>query len=58
MTRQKERVTILGAGVLGLSCATRLHEAGYDVSIFARDLPEDLHSQACVSIASLLCIAR
>lgn len=33
------RVIVVGAGVIGLSCAVRLSEAGYDVAVFARDLP-------------------
>lgn len=47
------KVTVLGAGVLGLSCASRLQESGYQVTIYARDLPEDLHSQACTSAFTL-----
>lgn len=34
-----ERVVVVGAGVVGLSCAVRLAEAGYDTQVFARDLP-------------------
>ena len=33
------RVTVLGAGVSGLTCAVRLLEEGHDVRIVARDLP-------------------
>ncbi len=33
------RVTVVGAGVVGLSCAVRLLEQGHDVSVVARDLP-------------------
>ena len=32
-------VVVVGAGVLGLSCAVRLAEAGYAVEVVARDLP-------------------
>lgn len=33
------RVVVVGAGVIGLSCAVRLVERGYDVAVIARDLP-------------------
>ncbi len=33
------RVIVVGAGVVGLSCAVRLLEAGHDVDVVARDLP-------------------
>ncbi|AEG42994.1 FAD-dependent oxidoreductase [Isoptericola variabilis] len=33
------RVVVVGAGVVGLSCAVRLLEAGHDVEILARELP-------------------
>jgi D-amino-acid oxidase len=33
------RVIVVGAGVVGLSCAVRLLEAGHQVSVVARDLP-------------------
>ena len=42
-------VTVLGAGVIGLTIATVLQEAGYAVTILARDLPEDSESQAFAS---------
>jgi D-amino-acid oxidase len=35
----RERVVVVGAGVIGLSCAVRLAEAGYDAHVLARDLP-------------------
>lgn len=34
-----DRVLVVGAGVIGLSCAVRLAEAGYDTHVLARDLP-------------------
>jgi D-amino-acid oxidase len=40
------RITVVGAGVLGLSCAVRLAEHGYDVNVLARDLPAETTSAA------------
>lgn len=34
-------IGVVGAGIIGLSCALRLSEAGYKVSVLARDLPGD-----------------
>lgn len=36
---RRTRVSVAGAGVIGLSCAVRLAEAGYPVDVLARDLP-------------------
>ena len=36
---RRVRVIVVGAGVVGLSCAVRLLEAGHDVAVLARDLP-------------------
>jgi D-amino-acid oxidase len=33
------RVTVVGAGIVGLSCAVRLAESGTEVNVVARDLP-------------------
>jgi D-amino-acid oxidase len=33
------RITVVGAGVVGLTCAVRLAEAGYAVDVLARELP-------------------
>lgn len=33
------RILVVGAGVVGLTCAVRLAESGHDVHVFARDLP-------------------
>lgn len=38
------RVIVLGAGVVGLSCAVRLLEAGHEVAVVARDLPHETTS--------------
>jgi D-amino-acid oxidase len=43
------RVVVLGAGVVGLSCAVRLQEAGHRVDVLARDLP--LESTSAVAAA-------
>jgi D-amino-acid oxidase len=39
-----QRVLVVGAGVIGLSCAVRLAEAGYDAHVLARDLPAETTS--------------
>jgi D-amino-acid oxidase len=38
------RVTVIGAGVIGLTCGVRLAEAGYEVNLLARDLPAETTS--------------
>jgi D-amino-acid oxidase len=38
------RVTVVGAGVVGLSCAVRLAESGAEVNVLARDLPLETSS--------------
>ena len=43
------RVIVVGAGVVGLSCAVRLLEAGHRVDVVARDLP--LETTASVAAA-------
>ena len=40
------RVTVVGAGVIGLTCAVRLAEAGVAVDVLARDLPLETASAA------------
>ena len=37
--RMRQRVTVVGAGVIGLTCAVRLAEQGVAVDVLARDLP-------------------
>jgi D-amino-acid oxidase len=44
------RVIVVGAGVIGLSSAVRLAEAGYDVGVFARDLPLETTSAVAAAI--------
>ncbi|MGH3734325.1 MAG: FAD-dependent oxidoreductase [Micromonosporaceae bacterium] len=44
------RVTVIGAGVVGLSCAVRLAEAGYQVGVLARDLPLETTSAVAAAI--------
>ena len=38
------RVLVVGAGVIGLTCAVRLTEDGHDVHVLARDLPQETTS--------------
>jgi D-amino-acid oxidase len=40
------RVTVAGAGVVGLTCAVRLAEAGFTVDVLARELPLETSSAA------------
>jgi D-amino-acid oxidase len=42
----RQRVTVVGAGVLGLTCAVRLAEGGLPVDVLARDLPLETASAA------------
>jgi D-amino-acid oxidase len=44
------RVIVVGAGVIGLTCAVRLAEAGYDVAVFARDLPLETTSAVAAAV--------
>ncbi|KAK0630095.1 hypothetical protein B0T17DRAFT_615792 [Bombardia bombarda] len=37
--QQQQHIVVIGAGVIGLSCALHLQSAGYAVTIVARDLP-------------------
>jgi D-amino-acid oxidase len=45
-----ERVIVVGAGVLGLSCAVRLLEAGHRVDVLARDLPLETTSVVAAAL--------
>ena len=44
------RVVVVGAGVIGLSCALRLLEAGHRVDVLARDLPRETTSAVAAAI--------
>ena len=44
------RVTVVGAGVIGLSCAVRLLAAGHRVDVLARDLPRETASAVAAAI--------
>ncbi|MGA8246069.1 MAG: FAD-dependent oxidoreductase [Nocardioides sp.] len=45
-----ERVLVVGAGVIGLSCAVRLLGAGHRVDVLARDLPLETTSSVAAAI--------
>jgi D-amino-acid oxidase len=47
-----DRVVVVGAGVVGLSCALRLLEAGHRVDVLARDLPLETTSSVAAAIWS------
>lgn len=46
------RVIVVGAGVVGLSCAVRLLEAGHRVDVLARELPQETTSAVAAAIWS------
>ena len=45
-----ERVVVVGAGVVGLTCAVRLLERGHDVAVVARDLPQETTSAVAAAL--------
>jgi D-amino-acid oxidase len=45
-----QRVLVVGAGVVGLSCALRLLEAGHRVDVLARDLPLETTSSVAAAL--------
>ena len=46
------RVIVVGAGVVGLTCAVRLLEAGHRVDVVARDLPLETTSVVAAALWS------
>lgn len=46
------RVIVVGAGVIGLSCAVRLLEAGHRVDVLGRDLPLETTSSVAAAVWS------
>ena len=44
------RVVVIGAGVVGLSCAIRLQQAGHQVDVVARDLPLETTSAVAAAL--------
>ena len=47
---KRAEIFVLGCGVSGLSCGIRLREAGFAVTIVARDLPPDTTSNVAAAI--------
>ena len=45
-----QRVIVVGAGVIGLTCAVRLLEAGHRVDVLARDLPLETTSSVAAAL--------
>ena len=52
MSETQRRVIVVGAGVIGLSCAVRLLEAGHRVDVVARDLPLETTSSVAAAVWS------
>ena len=50
MASADSRVIVVGAGVVGLTCAVRLLEAGHRVDLVARDLPQETTSAVAAAI--------
>jgi D-amino-acid oxidase len=50
MAGGSERVIVVGAGVVGLTCALRLLEAGHRVDVVARDLPRETTSAVAAGL--------
>ena len=44
------RVVVVGAGVVGLTCAVRLAEAGHEAHVLARDLPAETTSSVAAAL--------
>lgn len=49
MLTKTKMVAVIGSGVIGLTCAYRLLEAGYGVTIFARALPPETTSDVAAA---------
>lgn len=52
MSHSQRRVIVVGAGVIGLSCAVRLLEAGHRVDVVGRDLPLETTSSVAAAVWS------
>lgn len=52
MSHSCRRVIVVGAGVVGLSCAARLLEAGHRVDVVGRDLPLETTSSVAAAVWS------
>jgi len=52
MSHTQRRVIVVGAGVIGLSCAVRLLEAGHRVDVVGRDLPLETTSSVAAAVWS------
>ncbi len=50
MAAGAERVIVVGAGVIGLTCAVRLLQAGHRVDVVARDLPLETTSAVAAAL--------
>jgi len=50
MAGESGRVIVVGAGVVGLTCALRLLEAGHRVDVVARDLPRETTSAVAAAL--------
>ncbi|MBO0847495.1 MAG: FAD-binding oxidoreductase [Nocardioides sp.] len=50
MPERPDRIVVVGAGVIGLSCALRLLEAGHRVDVLARDLPLETTSSVAAAL--------
>ncbi len=50
MASSADRVIVVGAGVMGLTCAVRLLESGRRVDVVARDLPRETTSAVAASL--------
>jgi D-amino-acid oxidase len=50
MPDRPDRIVVVGAGVIGLSCALRLLEAGHRVDVLARDLPLETTSSVAAAL--------